>query len=366
MNELSTELKDVESSVPFPKIEDETPKASDKKRSTGGHKRSISGNLFSRLNILRPNDGEKSDTESTERTSSASGRNSMSEALSTKSNRKRKGSLRKVVLGKGRDRKGSEKKSPLSSPKPAPTEVTTPPLPETEDTTDEVETPRPSRELPPPVIPEVPPRWPFRTLSRVSIPSIRSSVASFEPISSAASILTSPTLQTDSTEDDDELQIPKLVAARQVQAARLPLKKPGNAADSYFPIQPGIHAHIRQPSPLSSSSANINSPIVDDDVVSSEEWDYTETAWWGYFILTVTWIVFVVGMGSCFGVWSWAWDVGETPYAPPELEDDPTLPIVGYYPALLVLTCVMAWVWVVVAWVGMKYFRHADLRGDDR
>jgi len=39
---------------------------------------------------------------------------------------------------------------------------------------------------------------------------------------------------------------------------------------------------------------------------------------------------------------------------------------VGYYPALLVLTCVMAWVWVVVAWVGMKYFRHADLRGDDR
>jgi hypothetical protein len=96
-----------------------------------------------------------------------------------------------------------------------------------------------------------------------------------------------------------------------------------------------------------------------------EGWDYAETAFWGYVILIVTWIVFVVGMGSCFGVWSWAWDVGETPYAPPELEDDPTLPIVGYYPALLVLTCIMAWVWVVVAWVGMKYFRHADFRGDD-
>jgi hypothetical protein len=96
-----------------------------------------------------------------------------------------------------------------------------------------------------------------------------------------------------------------------------------------------------------------------------EGWDYSETAFWGYVILIVTWIVFVVGMGSCFGVWSWAWDVGETPYAPPELEDDPTLPIVGYYPALLVLTCIMAWVWVVVAWVGMKYFRHADFRGDD-
>lgn len=81
-------------------------------------------------------------------------------------------------------------------------------------------------------------------------------------------------------------------------------------------------------------------------------------------VLVVTWLVFVTGMGSCLGVWSWAWDVGTTPYAPPELEDDPTLPIVGYYPALIILTGVMAWVWVVVAWVGMKYFRHARVSGD--
>lgn len=94
-------------------------------------------------------------------------------------------------------------------------------------------------------------------------------------------------------------------------------------------------------------------------------WDYSETEWWGWIILLVTWLVFVVGIGSSFGVWSWAWDVGETPYAPPELEDDPTLPIVGYYPALMVLTAVMAWVWVVVAWVGMKYFKHANIAADD-
>jgi hypothetical protein len=91
----------------------------------------------------------------------------------------------------------------------------------------------------------------------------------------------------------------------------------------------------------------------------NREHDYSDTEWWGWIILIATWIIFVVGMGSCLGVWSWAWDVGETPYAPPELEDDPTLPIVGYYPALIILTAVMAWVWVVVAWVGMKYFRHA-------
>jgi hypothetical protein len=78
-------------------------------------------------------------------------------------------------------------------------------------------------------------------------------------------------------------------------------------------------------------------------------------------LLVVTWITFTVGMGSCLELWSWAWDVGETPYAPPELEDDPTLPIVGYYPALMVLTGIVSWVWITVAWVGMKYFRHAKI-----
>jgi hypothetical protein len=95
---------------------------------------------------------------------------------------------------------------------------------------------------------------------------------------------------------------------------------------------------------------------IDED---EDEWDYSETEWWGWVILIATWTVFVVVMGSCFGVWSWAWDVGETPYAPPDLEDDDTLPITGYYPALMVCTAVMSWVWVVVAWVGMKYFRHS-------
>lgn len=115
--------------------------------------------------------------------------------------------------------------------------------------------------------------------------------------------------------------------------------------------------HRAKSSPLATHSAEMKS--------NADTWDYSETEWWGWIILIVTWLVFVVGMGSCFEVWSWAWDVGETPYAPPELEDDPTLPIVGYYPALIILTAVMSWVWVVVAWVGMKYFKHANISGDD-
>jgi hypothetical protein len=117
-----------------------------------------------------------------------------------------------------------------------------------------------------------------------------------------------------------------------------------------------------QPRRLRKSSIPAPIPIIGmPPIRSTQSHDYRETEWWGWIILLATWIVFVVGMGSCLEVWSWAWDVGETPYAPPELEDDPTLPIVGYYPALIVMTGVMAWVWVIVAWVGMKYFRHAKV-----
>lgn len=120
-----------------------------------------------------------------------------------------------------------------------------------------------------------------------------------------------------------------------------------------------LPAKQRAKSPL--SLTDLASPL---PVSADPGWDYAETEWWGWVMLVVTWVVFVIGMGSCLDVWSWAWDVGKTPYAPPELEDDPTLPIVGYYPALLILTSVMAWVWVFIAWIGMKYFRHAKISGD--
>jgi hypothetical protein len=157
-------------------------------------------------------------------------------------------------------------------------------------------------------------------------------------------------LDTSTTDEEDILQIPH----NNVQAS---------GSDSYFAnrtVSPRPPRSFQQAkSPLSYSGISSN-PLPPPDA----DWDYSETEWWGWVVLSVTWFVFVVGMGSCLDVWSWAWDVGKTPYAPPELEDDPTLPIVGYYPALIILTCVMAWVWVVVAWVGMKYFRHAKISGD--
>ncbi|KAL9123510.1 MAG: hypothetical protein Q9217_007058, partial [Psora testacea] len=158
------------------------------------------------------------------------------------------------------------------------------------------------------------------------------------------------------TDDDDSLTSATDFLSPKLSSLPLP-------SDSYFPPQPPRLPRTTQSSPKTHSPLATLPPSIPSSPPS--EWDYSETRWWGWIILCVTWIVFVVGMGSCFGVWSWAWDVGETPYAPPELEDDPTLPIVGYYPALIVLTCVMAWVWVTVAWVGMKYFKHANISGDE-
>lgn len=143
----------------------------------------------------------------------------------------------------------------------------------------------------------------------------------------------------------------------------LHISPPSSSSGSFYSLQAQpeptyMPVHRHKSSPLVTHPVEIKSS-------PEEDVDYSETEWWGWIILMVTWLVFVVGIGSCFEVWSWAWDVGETPYAPPELEDDPTLPIVGYYPALIILTAVMSWVWVVVAWVGMKYFKHANISGED-
>ena len=122
------------------------------------------------------------------------------------------------------------------------------------------------------------------------------------------------------------------------------------------------------PSPLISDddTSNRKYPITMRRNPSSSNRDYNDTAFWGWIVLVVTWIVFVIGMGSVLGVWDWAWYGNdgrrrEKMVVDGEDEED-ELPIDGYYPSLLILTGVMAWVWVVIAWVGMKYFKHAKIK----
>jgi len=117
---------------------------------------------------------------------------------------------------------------------------------------------------------------------------------------------------------------------------------------------------------------------------SSSSRNYANTALWGWILLIITWIVFVVGMGSVLGVWDWAWygsegrhmfvplggggemEEGREGYNSVVIDDeDDELPIAGYYPSLIILSGIMAWVWVLIAWVGMKYFKHAKIHPTD-
>jgi hypothetical protein len=171
-------------------------------------------------------------------------------------------------------------------------------------------------------------------------------------------LLTSPTTTSQEepyilTSDEDDIDSLHLPPVSSSTSSLNPL-----ATESTMSVR-RRRSHLAEPRASTAVTSRLTEPDIEDD------WDYSETEWWGWVILAATWIVFVVVMGSCLGVWSWAWDVGETPYAPPDLEDDDTLPITGYYPALMVCTAVMAWVWVVVAWVGLKYFRHAKVVADD-
>lgn len=286
----------------------------------------------------------------------------MAMAVQPKGIRKRKGSLRKSALlgtsklrAEGREKRSSQLEQvanlglgeqQLSASMTQNLGVSAYPL--NPDSPYDMSTPRPISSVPPPV-----PMVTHPVHGDPSKISAQSNTSERQPF--AAALQRPRTAEsTASTTDEEEspTSSPSLLGLP-------PLPK--KTSDSYFPPQPILPRHTTpstRSSPLASLPPTVPSP-------PPSEWDYSETRWWGWIILVVTWIVFVVGMGSCFEVWSWAWDVGETPYAPPELEDDPTLPVVGYYPALMVLTTVMAWVWVVVAWVGMKYFKHANIIGDE-
>jgi len=335
----------------------------------GGHKRSLSGSILSKLSFLRASadddDREPQSPEYTpgdDRISPISPRKTgraMAVAVQQQKTRRRKGSLRKAaLLGRGAQRERKEMKSlPLDTSHHPPFGG------------DSMISPLPPGSLPHAVngfglgISDATPRPSMEGFASRSnntlLPPIQTlPMGTTDHLVMSPTTTTSPTLTyTSTTDEEDILSIPN----HSVPPPRIG-PPPSSGSESYFSSTPGSLMRRRSSqkpkSPLSIGLAASPLPVPDG------EWDYSETEWWGWVVLIVTWIVFVTGMGSCLGVWSWAWDVGETPYAPPELEDDPTLPIVGYYPALIILTSVMAWVWVVVAWVGMKYFRHAKISGD--
>ncbi|TKA77674.1 hypothetical protein B0A49_02196 [Cryomyces minteri] len=361
--------------------DDHTPMAPVSKRpktaGSTGHKRSLSGSILSRLSFLRSSPDElpphAKNTELTEEahdedTTPKKG-GAMANAVRQVRGRKRKGSLRKTaLLGTGKLRlEGRERRNSILQRAPS--------TRQTASTTDhertEVQSPTPLHGEPTPrrfsyespvAASSSENGWPEAvTLATTKTQAAASPEDNPRPVlgSPIASPTSNPYASTTDEDDTLSLSFSRPPAGSMLAPAT---KKPSSSA--YLATTTSLaRRRSSQKKPRSPLATAIDHTYPYPS--SPPAHDYSATAWWGWVVLITTWIVFVVGMGSCLEVWSWAWDVGETPYAPPELEDDPTLPIVGYYPALMVLTTVMAWVWVVVAWVGMKYFKHAKIQGED-
>lgn len=307
-----------------------------------GHESNSSGGILEGLPFLRASSKDPAlrasrDREEGERSGNegdgAEMGSYLASALHQSKGRRRKASLRKGILGKNmmRERRNSQPGRcvpaiPVAVTKPTNTHMLATPS----EGQDEA-TPHQFNYSHAALNSSSETGWPVVTKPPISVSSTALS----------AGPIASPTARYASTTDDDE---------------DVSFFQPPSQGAVTLQRRRSNRSAVQPPPAIVSPSADLR---LDDD------WDYSETEWWGWVVLIVTWLVFVVGMGSCLGVWSWAWDVGETPYAPPELEDDPTLPITGYYPALMVCTAVMAWVWVVVAWVGMKYFRHAKVVSED-
>jgi len=343
-----------------------------------GHRKSISNTILSRLNFLRTSSEEArspfpqvdGETDDAEDDGALPTEGAMAMAQKTAKTRKRKGSLRKTaLLGTGKfNIQGRERRNSLLQRRPSVKQhdaAVISPEDDQVEPNEAVQELQRTLNLESPVMETTSDNtWPSFEQRPPSIPPIDTTIP---PISNGngptlASPIKSPTSQSYASTTDDEESLTFSRPANGVLHQQVLKGTPSlsSIGSSYFPSQQPIVRSRSLTKPLSPLSA-----LPMDAYGPEEEHDYSETEWWGWVLLTVTWIVFVVGMGSCLEVWSWAWDVGQTPYAPPELEDDVTLPIVGYYPALIILTAVMAWVWVVVAWVGMKYFKHATIQGED-
>lgn len=279
--------------------------------------------------------------------------------------RRRKGSLRKVaLLGRGAARDRREREAEAASGIAA---ATAPDHSETQSRLANTQNVVPAARSPAPS-----PAAQGLGISGISSASVVSNVAISDntsppngtpTISTTEPPLASPSRSPTSTTDDEDILV---MPRRNPSPAHLSTASLTSMSNAFF----AKHSSSTSIQRRRSNRGTATSPLSLQGLTTSplpqpvDEHDYSETEWWGWVILVVTWFVFIIGMGSCLNIWSWAWDVGTTPYASPELEDDPTLPIVGYYPALMILTTIMAWVWVITAWVGMKYFRHAKMTGD--
>lgn len=100
---------------------------------------------------------------------------------------------------------------------------------------------------------------------------------------------------------------------------------------------------------------------VDTDYIDFRNGSVDIPAWAGWLFLAATWTFVVVGLITVLDLWHFL--PPSTPSSPirsyEDFEDETGYPIPTYYPLIIVLLPAVLWVWSIVSWMGMKFFRHA-------
>lgn len=95
---------------------------------------------------------------------------------------------------------------------------------------------------------------------------------------------------------------------------------------------------------------------------------------WGWLLLVSTWVIVILGIGAMLDLWVFLFpglaalpytlhltecpQTGLPHHGGASYEKETGVPIPGYYWCLVFMTGIAAWVWCVVSWMGMKFFRH--------
>lgn len=89
----------------------------------------------------------------------------------------------------------------------------------------------------------------------------------------------------------------------------------------------------------------------------------------GYSIIILTWVFFVISIGTILNVWQWCFKI--RPGYIQQLQEIPILRVIvnkiieqnqvldNYYMFAIILNFVILWIWAVASWISMKLFRHS-------
>ncbi|RCK67157.1 hypothetical protein Cantr_02647 [Candida viswanathii] len=97
-------------------------------------------------------------------------------------------------------------------------------------------------------------------------------------------------------------------------------------------------------------------PLIDYQSPPKDTLDYLRLLYYGYLLLTATWLLFIVTVNSIFEIWKYV-----VQPVPAPLRDTLTMWFETIDAYVIKLWCiyVVCWWWAIVSWCGLEMFRNS-------